>query len=332
MKINIFVEDMFVLKYIGCSTAAKTLYDQLCRMPEVEVSWNSLSSDFDVVHYHSFGPLSLLNMKYSKGVKVLTAHSTPRINAGNLAYSGTINKYYPYVYRMFDHIINISVPCQREIEQMLPGMPTTLIPNGINREFFRHDAAKRKKFRERFNIGETEKVVLAVAQQTPRKGIYDFLRLSKRNPDIRWVWVGGFPYGIFSSDYFHIKNVKKRCGKNVIFTGFIPDIIEAYSGADVFFMPSYAETFGLVILEAMSCGLPVVARDIPEFREIFGDAVHFFKDLDEVSRIIADKDALWKSSIAARSYTKQFDIRCTAIKHCDLYRRLIYDISSRTDV
>lgn len=323
MKINIFVEDLLFLKYIGCSTAAKTLYRQLSMMPGVEISWNSKSSDFDVVHYHSFGPLSLLNRKYSRGVKVLTAHSTPRVNYGNLAFSRTINSYYPHVYRKFDHIINISVPCQREIEAMLPDKSATLIPNGIDRELFKPDPDKRKRFREKFNIGEDEKVVLTVAQQTPRKGIYDFLELSKKHPEIKWVWVGGFPYGLFSSDYFNIKNMKKKCGNNVIFTGFIPDIIEAYSGADLFLMPSYAETFGLVILEALSCGLPVVARDIPEFREIFHEGVHFFRDADDASLILDDDDSLKQSSIAARAYTEQFDIKRIASMHYDLYRRLI---------
>jgi 1,2-diacylglycerol-3-alpha-glucose alpha-1,2-galactosyltransferase len=323
MKINIFVEDMFFLKYIGCSTAAKALYRELSIMPGMEVSWNSTSSDFDVVHYHSFGPLSLLNRKFSRGIKVLTAHSTPRVNYGNLAFSGTLNRYYPHVYSMFDHIINISIPCQREIEAMLPAKSATLIPNGIDREFFKPDPDKRKRFREKFNIREDEKVVLTVAQQTPRKGIYDFLELSRKHPEIKWVWVGGFPYGIFSSDYFYIKNMKKKSGNNVIFTGFIPDIMEAYSGADIFFMPSYAETFGLVILEALSCGLPVVARDIPEFREIFDEVVYFFKDQDEASIVLTDDDSLRQISEVARAYTEQFDIKRIASMHYDLYRRLI---------
>lgn len=323
MKVNIFVEDMFFLKYIGCSTAAKTLYTELSRMPTMEISWNSKSSDFDVVHYHSFGPLSLLNMKYSRGVKVLTAHSTPRVNAGNLAFSRTINQYYPGIYRKFDHIINISVPCQREIDEILPEMSCTLIPNGIDREFFKPDMDKRERFRERFNIDDDEKVVLTVAQQTPRKGIYDFMELSRKHPEIKWVWVGGFPYGIFSADYFNIKRMKKKCGKNMIFPGFISDVTEAYSGADVFFMPSYAETFGLVVLEALACGLPVVARDIPEFREIFEKGVRFFKAQDEVSSILTDDDSLRKSSKAARSFTEQFDIKRVARMHYDLYRKLM---------
>ncbi|MDO9097023.1 MAG: glycosyltransferase family 4 protein, partial [Candidatus Methanoperedens sp.] len=252
-----------------------------------------------------------------------TAHSTPRVNQGNLAFSSTINQYYPGIYRRFDHIINISAPCKREIDVMLPDMSSTLIPNGIDREYFRPDDDKREKFRDRFNIDDDEKVVLTVAQQTPRKGIYDFLELSKKHPEIKWVWVGGFPYGIFSADYFQIKKMKKNCSNNVIFTGFVPDITEAYNGADVFFMPSHAETFGLVILEALACGLLVVARNIPEFREIFDDGVHFFGTLDEASTVINDDDSLRKSSEVARQFTEKFDIKHIARMHCDLYRRLI---------
>ncbi|VVB89222.1 D-inositol-3-phosphate glycosyltransferase [uncultured archaeon] len=323
MRVNIFAEDILSLKYIGCSTVAKTLYKQLSRMPDIDVSWNSGNYDFDVVHYHTFGPLSLLNRKYSHGVKILTAHSTPRVNEGNLAFSRSINSYYPDIYRKFDHIINVSVPCQREIEQMLPDIPTTLIPNGIDRDFFKRDENKRKIFREKLNIEDDEKVVLTVAQQTTRKGIYDFIKLSRMYPEIRWIWIGGVPYGALSKDYFQIKLMKSLCGDNTIFTGFIPDIIEAYSGSDVFFMPSYAETFGLVILEALACDLPVVARGIPEFRNIFGDMVHFFNNIKEAAAQITDDDSLRRYSVRSRAFTEQYDIKNIANMHCSLYRKLI---------
>ncbi|HEY9247351.1 MAG TPA: glycosyltransferase family 4 protein [Candidatus Methanoperedens sp.] len=320
MKVNIFVEDMLFFKYIGCATAAKTLFRQLSRMSDIDVSWNSNDHDFDIVHYHTFGPLSLINRKYSRGVKILTAHSTPRINAGNLAFSSTINQYYPYAYRKFNHIINISSPCQREVEQIVPDMSTTLIPNGIDRDYFKKDPEKRKLFRDRLGIEDDEKVVLTVAQQTPRKGIYDFIELAKKYPEIRWVWVGGFPYGVFSKDYFDIEKKKKQCG--AIFTGFVPDIIEAYSGADVFFMPSHAETFGLVILEALSCDLPVVARSISEFREIFGDAVHFFENIKEAAACIKDNGSSWNPD-SRSEFIAQFDIKNIADMHYDLYRELV---------
>jgi len=115
-------------------------------------------------------------------------------------------------------------------------------------------------------------VVLTVAQQTPRKGIYDFLALSHEHTDTRFVWVGGFPYGRFSQDYSIIEEKKSRCGKNVIFTGFVDDITAAYCSADVFFMPSYAEGLPMVALEAFATGLPVRRPEDPRvYREFQGD-------------------------------------------------------------
>jgi len=276
----------------------------------------------DVAHFHTFGPLAIGYRTYTKGVKILTAHSTPHTNTGNIGLSGLINRLYPPIYRGFDHIITVSNPCDRDVRAMLPGFPTTMIPNGVDRATFHHAPAKRRAFRDALGVDDDETVVLTVAQQTPRKGIYDFLDLAERVPDLIWVWVGGFPYGPLSKDYFRIIREKKKIHENVIFTGFIPDIMEAYSGADLFFMPSHAETFGLVILEALASGLPVLARGIPEFREIFGDTIAFFDGLDDAQQLVQTRDRWRLSGEKARAATEPFDIRLIAKRHAELYREL----------
>jgi len=323
MRVNFYVEDMLFFKYIGCATVAKTLYRELEKCQDLEMSWKEYRAAFDLVHYHTFGPLALLNRKLADGKKVLTAHSTPRINEGNIRLSKTINRYYPKLYRKFDHIIAISRPCEQEVSELVPDVPVTFISNGVNREKFRSSPDKRASFRERFGIPEDAEVMLTVAQQTPRKGVYDFLELAKRMPDRYWVWVGGFPYGTLSKDYVSIQVAKQNAGKNVIFTGYVEDITDAYSGADCFFMPSYAETFGLVILEALSSGLPVIARDIPEFRDIFSDNILYFTENGDVCTGLEDREALRRMAAQARPFTEPFDIRVIAGKHQDLYRKLV---------
>jgi glycosyltransferase involved in cell wall biosynthesis len=54
----------------------------------------------------------------------------------------------------------------------------------------------------------------------------------------------------------------------------------AYAGAAAFIFPSLAEGFGLPVIEAMGCGCPVIASDIPVFREVAGDAALFFDPHD----------------------------------------------------
>jgi glycosyltransferase involved in cell wall biosynthesis len=53
------------------------------------------------------------------------------------------------------------------------------------------------------------------------------------------------------------------------------EILRLFAGAKAFVFPSFAEGFGLPPLEAMASGVPVVCSDIPVFREVYGDAVHF---------------------------------------------------------
>lgn len=322
MKVNFFVEDLLFLRYIGCATVAKTLYRQLQLEPGIEVSWKKYANHADIVHYHTFGPIAALNRRMAKGKKVLTAHSTPRINMGNIALARAINKRYPKIYRKYDHIITISRPCHEEVTAMVPEMPVTLIPNGVNRDFFRRDDEKRAAFREEYGIPDDQDVVLTVAQQTPRKGLYDFLALSQEYPDKKFIWIGGSPYMALSKDYGKIKQLKMQCRDNVLFPGYMNDIIKPYSAADIFLMPSYAETFGLVILEALSCGLPVIARDIPEFHDIYGDTILYFSALEDAMARMEDRPALTHCAAGARDFSSQFDLKDIASLHVKLYREL----------
>jgi 1,2-diacylglycerol-3-alpha-glucose alpha-1,2-galactosyltransferase len=322
VRINFIVEDFSVFRYLGCATVARMIYRNMPRDADLDLSWNSARRGVDIAHFHTFGPLALAYRTYTKGVKVLTAHSTPHTNVGNIGLSGLINRLYPPIYRGFDHIVTVSNPCDREIKAMLPGMETTIIPNGVDRRVFQRFEDKRRAFRAALGVDEDETVVLTLGQQTPRKGIYDFLELAARVPDAIWVWVGGFPYGRLSKDYRKIEGEKRKASENVVFTGFVPDVTEAYSGADLFFFPSKAETFGLVILEALASGLPVAARGIPELREIFGDAVAFFDTLEEAEALVRSRDRLQLSGEKARKFTERFDIRLIAEAHAKLYRRL----------
>lgn len=322
MDVNFVVEDMFLFKYIGCSTVAKTLFRHLKQQNGMNLSWERFRYNADVSHYHTFGPIALLNRRLSGGRRILTAHSTPRVNIGNLALTRAINKRYPEIYRKFDHIITISESCEKEVKEMVPNVPVTRIPNGIDREYFKPDPEKRICFRETFSLSEDEQIVLNVAQVSPRKGFYDFMSLARQYPETRFVWVGGFPYGMASKDYLKIKWMIQQRPDNVLFTGFVRDITEAYCGADVFFMPTYAETFGLAVLEAQACGLPVIARSIPEFHEIYGDSIRYFSSVGDAGRELEDEKTLKETATRSREASGRYDIREVCEKHIRLYREI----------
>ncbi|MDV0443515.1 glycosyltransferase family 4 protein [Methanorbis rubei] len=323
MKVNIYVEDYWVFKYIGCSTLARMLYQGIAAVPGVEAYYNSSSPSMDVTHYHSFGPGVHLNRMRNKGISILTAHSTPRLNTGNVAGASYINRLYPPIYRKFDHIVTITPPSTREVQDMLPDMPITMIPNGVDLTSFAPSDQKRREFREFLGISDDRPVVLTVAQQTPRKGIYDFLTIADTMPEYTFVWVGGYPYGLLSSDRKMIEERKAKAGSNVIFTGFVPDITAVYCGADLLFMPSYGEIMSIVALEGLASGLPVISRDLPEFREVFSGICGFFSNNEEAEFLIRDEELWRRSATTSRASVEQFDIHRIAKMHVDLYERLL---------
>jgi len=75
----------------------------------------------------------------------------------------------------------------------------------------------------------------------------------------------------------------------IVFTGFVTDaeLSTLYAGAEVFLYPTKYEGFGLPILQAMSCGCPVVAADNTSIPEVAGDAAELFKTQDEKSFLYA---------------------------------------------
>ncbi|MBN1167221.1 MAG: glycosyltransferase family 4 protein [Methanospirillaceae archaeon] len=323
MRINFIVEDMLFFKYIGCATAARSLYRHLFSYPDIDPGWKFRDFASDISHYHTFGPFALAHERFDPGIHILTAHSTPRINNGNIACSTSINHLYPRIYSRFDHVVAISETSMREVAEMVPDMPVTYIPNGVDRDYFAPNPEKGALFRETYGIGEDEKMVLTVAQQSPRKGIYDLFALAEENPHTRFVWVGGFPYGPLSKHYDRIRKLKEKKHDNILFTGFVSDIRAPYCAADLFFMPSYAETFGLVILEALSSGVPVLARNIPEFQEIFGSRISFFDTVEDATDLIHDETHLRIAANDARESTSPFDMGLIAQRHVDLYSVLV---------
>jgi glycosyltransferase involved in cell wall biosynthesis len=89
-----------------------------------------------------------------------------------------------------------------------------------------------------------------------------------------------------SRNIFHERFKKKveemRAEKYVNLVGFVPDeeLVALYQEAEAFVLPTLLEGFGLIGLEAMATGLPVVCSDIPVLREIYQDAAIYFDPLD----------------------------------------------------
>ena len=177
-----------------------------------------------------------------------------------------------------------------------------LIHPGVDEEHF----APGEGDRERFGLKDDEFVILFVGWLLPRKGL-DFLILALRelvhdrelqDKRIRLAVVGSGPGRDRIDALLERTELTDRC----TFLGTYPydEMPEVYRSADVFVLPSIAtedwqEQFGMSLIEAMSCGVPVVASRSGAIPEIAGDAGilcqpnDFLSLYEALKRLISDE-------------------------------------------
>ena len=142
--------------------------------------------------------------------------------------------------------------------------PIRPLSNGVDTDFFAPDPALRQSFRQRYGIAEGEKAVISVGHTIARKGLLDFLELARRMPEVRFLWFGYTDPHLLPPE---INRAMENAPSNVTFAGYVDQAVlrEAYCGADAFAFLTHEETEGIVVLEALACGTPLLLRDIPVY-------------------------------------------------------------------
>lgn len=165
----------------------------------------------------------------------------------------------------------------RELQSIAPRMRrTAVVPNGVDVERF-HPKLECKQVREMHDLDDAE-VILYVGRVAPEKDvgflIDAFPRVLRRRPHAKLLLVGTGPELPKYQRYVERRNLKD----SIIFTGFVPDqdLPLYYAACDVLATASTFETQGLVVLEAMACGKPVVVVNYRAFPEYVEDSVNGF--------------------------------------------------------
>ena len=146
----------------------------------------------------------------------------------------------------------------------VPAGRAHVIPPGVDTELFQ--PMDRHAARRALGIAES-KVILSVGRIEPLKGLDILIRAVAQVEDIsdtRLLIVGGSPSSDPEVERLRAIASEEGIGHAVTFTGKVDqaELPAYYSAADVFVLPSYYESFGLVALEAMACGVPVVTSRV----------------------------------------------------------------------
>ena len=233
------------------------------------------------------------------------------------------------VYSYADVCIAISPMVEKAIINTGAKTRIVNIYNPVNIDTWKRTEEKRKKGRQMLGLTGNEFVVLGVGQLVRRKGVEDFLDIAELIPEVRFVWVGGRPFGGLTEGIKRINERFINAGDNVINAGQInlEEMPLIYAAADLMLFPSYQENCPLAPLEAAACGMPVIFRDIEEYRLLYKNPYLKAGSTEEfitlTKRMIEDRQFYNEGLKISEQLLIQFDKEVIREKLINVYKSLL---------
>jgi glycosyltransferase involved in cell wall biosynthesis len=225
--------------------------------------------DFDVVHVH-FPFASSILVSLSKELRekmVYTAHVGEEGKRFGLDPSAplALKLFSPDLYLMkrVRKSVVLNEPLKEKlVKKGIPEEKLEVIPNGVNVEDFNVGEEEVERVRRKYGLEGV--VVMFAGTVTPRKGVLELMRAAEllNRRDVLFLVVGNLDldkeYARKVMEYAESKKI------NAKFTGFVPyeDLKALYLACDIFVLPSFEEGQGVVLLEAMASGKPLIGSKV----------------------------------------------------------------------
>lgn len=264
----------------------------------------------DIIHIGHIWILPYLVSKYNIPF-VITAHGTDLIGYQEIPY---FRKYCDIAVNKTNNIICVSKENEILLNTIFPNQKNkiTFIPNGYNIDWFYPKNINKNKFLKQFNINNHyDKIVCFVGKFTKIKGIDILLKAAKiyEKENILTILAGD---GELMEEMKQLANSLQL--KNIFFIKNQPHQIlnELYNIADVSIVCSRSEAFGLVAIEALACGTPVIASNIGGLTDIVNEKVGFlFESENEIDlankiNLILNKKVIFDKTIISKYAKKNF--------------------------
>ena len=266
MKVLLYFEGESLISVSGIGRA-KTHQMMALESQNIEYTCDPFDN-YDLLHINTYwlNSLNVINKAKLEGKPIIYhAHSTEEDFRNSFILSNQISSIYKHylinIYSLADEIITPTPYSKKILESYGIKKPINAISNGIDLRRFIYDEEKVKAFRQYFGLNENDKVVMGAGLFFERKGILDFFEVAKKLPEYKFIWFG-HSNGLTIPSKIN-KAIENR-PFNVIMPGYVKGgIIEgAYLASDCFFFPSYEETEGIVVLEALAAKNKLVLRNI----------------------------------------------------------------------
>ncbi len=258
-----------------------------------DVTVNKSGSEFDIIHVHTINPQYLMKMN-GKHVNVCYVHMLPDTLDGSIKLPKVLFKLFKrYVikfYRKADEIVVVNpIFINPLVDLGIKKDHITYIPNYVSKDQFHViSEEKRMQVRDLYGVPRERFVVLGVGQVQTRKGVLDFVETARRNPEMFFVWAGGFSFGKITDGYKELKEIVDNPPANVKFTRIVKrdKMNDIFNMSDVLFMPSFNELFPMAILEAVNAHKPVLLRDLDLYVDILFEKYEKGHGVDDFSRVL----------------------------------------------
>ena len=236
---------------------------------------NGKGNDFDIFHIHSPNLRFKLRMS-KKHLNIVHVHFVPSKNDGSLRLpklsNHIFNKYVERLYRKADELVVVNPCFVQDLEKLkIPRENITYIPNYVDKKnFYPLPEDRIESIKEEYGLPKDKFLVLGCGQIQTRKGFEDFVQVARENPDLEFIWAGGFSFGRLMHGYKKNKELLKELPQNMHHLGIIDrdKMNGIFNICDVLFMPSYMELFPMTILEICNIHKPFLVRNLELYRPI----------------------------------------------------------------
>lgn len=288
----------------------------------------------DILHLHTPDPVSFFKQRLTKNTTLTYVHFLPNTLDGALKMPKAFLDIYAWwvkkIYLKSDYLVVVNPTYIDEMVKLGFNKDNIFyIPNIVSSDnFFTITEKVKKQYRKKYGYNDDDFIVISVGQLHKGKGVLDFIKLAKENPDIKFIWVGGFNFGSMMEGYKEIKEIYENPPANLRFTGVIErsEVNIFCNISDVFFLPSYYESFALVALEAANTEKPIILRNLDTYKDIYYDNVLYGsnnKEFIKHIRDLKDNKSLYKTYVnKTKNIKKLYDEKQIYNKWLNLYRTI----------